>query len=265
MSNELLSRMRPCRSAGFALLLSLAYVASAQTPSVVRRDEKAVQAVTQALSAMGGSAVWSQVASTIVTGSCATPVVHGGVISNFRWTTKGREFRYETDTDRNGPIYLSSHGSPKIATHSGNTNLSYENGLRRLPFYLPGLILTKVLNEDTTRSLLMLGAYPIEGIDAIHIRTIEYQGLTKLQGTQQDWWFNTNNGMPMQVIYVLPTNDNTHYLQYTMHYGAWNKEGSIVVPFQLSIMLNGQFLIQSCTVQTVETNRNLSSAIFHAR
>jgi hypothetical protein len=265
MKNGFLSRKQPFKSARFALLFSLIYVASAQTPSVVRRDEKAVQAVTQALSAMGGSAVWSQVANTIVTGSCTTSVVHGGVISNFRWTTKGKEFRYETDTDRNGPIYLSSQGSPKIATHSGNTNLSYEYGLHRLPFYLPGLILTKVLNEDTVRSLLMLGATPIKGINAIHIRTIEYQGLTKLQGTQQDWWFNTNNGMPMQVMYVLPTKDNTHYLQYTMHYGAWNKEDSIVVPFQLSIMLDGQFVTQSCTVQTVETNRNLSSAIFHAR
>jgi hypothetical protein len=96
-------------------ILTFASTAPGQTPlPAAARDQAAVQAVTQALTAMGGAAGWSQISDAEVTGTCTASAQQGGGSANFRWTTEVPEFRYETDT-ANTPI-LRSPGRQRVRT-----------------------------------------------------------------------------------------------------------------------------------------------------
>jgi len=225
----------------------------------------AVQVVAKALNAMGGVPAWQLVNDAEVVGTCKAGELLGGGTTSIRWTVSGPEFRYETDTVNAGPILLSGHGSPVISSTMGNTHLFYEYGRRRLPFHLPGLPLMTVLNGSATYSLVLLGTDSITGINAVHVRITEHRGPAKLQGAQQDWWFDPSSGLPVQVTYLLPSEDNTHYIHLTANYNAWKQESSILVPLQLSTTFEGQFVQQSCTIQTVVTNQNPLPSVFDAR
>jgi hypothetical protein len=254
--------------AGYMVLLSLVGIATAQAPSTVRRDQSAVQAFAQAVNAMGGAASWAQIGDTQMTGVCSVPDSEIGgpqTNSSVRWATEGKEFRYETDTQNNGPVYLSGHGNPNIAYASGIQSLSFEYGLRRRPFHLPGLLVAKALSRDATNSLVVLGTDSIDGIKALHIRSVEYQGPTTLQASQQDWWIDIGSGLPVQVTYLLPTEDNSHYLHLTASYGGWTQLGNVLVPLQLSTTFEGQFVLQNCALQTLVTNQNPPSTFFDVR
>jgi hypothetical protein len=263
-------QVRPCFVflAVAAVYLSLLSGARAQTRPSVRQDQPAVDVLIRALNAMGGSAAWAQVVDAEVSGTCSTPVPdnNGSLPSlSVRWTTQGKEFRYETDTANNGAIYLSGHGNPKIASISQPTNLAFDYGLKRLPFHLPGFQIAAALSNSSAHSLVVLGTDSVGGVSALHIHATEYLGTSKLEGSDQDWWFDPGSGLPVQVTYLLPSEDNSHYVHLTANFGGWTQEGGILVPLQHTVTFEGLFVIRACTFQTVQTNQNPAPATFDAR
>jgi hypothetical protein len=216
---------------------------------------------------MGGSASWGSVTDTKVIGSCAYPASAPANAKTYSvlWITQGNEYRYVTDSaDLGAAVYLSGHGGPKVLLSSGEQRLPYEYGLRRLSFHLPGLVLAPTLNGSETFSLMLLGTESIAGIETVHVRSMEYRGSSNVQGSEQDWWFDTAHGFPVQVTYNLPSEDNSHYDHLTTVFSQWQSASNITVPFQQSTVLEGQIVIQDCQLQKIEINTNPASTIFDA-
>jgi hypothetical protein len=249
---------------GLALTCIISSFAQTQTAIVARRDQSAVEVVTQALSVMGGSAAWSQISSATVTGNCASSATQSAVSANFRWTTQGAEFRYETDTDNSGPIFLSAHGQPFIAAASGNVSLSPEYRSRMLPFHLPGIPLQTALS-DSTISIRLIGNEMLKGNPAIHVRIAQFRIFGIVRGAVQDWWFDPGSGLPIQVGYLIPSQADGVYGNLTWSFDGWSTQGTLLLPYQLLQSVSGAFAMQSCTVNAVQTNTNPAASIFDAR
>ena len=216
---------------------------------------------------MGGQEAWSHVADATFGGTCQTPNPQGGPSLgsvSIRWITQKNEFRYEEYTDTDKLVYISDHGKPLKSSTSTSTPLSREYGQRRLPYHLPGLLMQTLVN-DSVHTLTLEGEETLDGVQTIHLRTAEYSGPAKLQGTRQDWWLDAKSSLPIKVAYLLPAEDNMHYLTLERSFGSWTREGSILLPHQLTDTLNGLIALQACTIQSVQMNTNPAATLFEAR
>jgi len=213
---------------------------------------------------MGGVAAWSQMSAAIITGTCTASTEQGGATASFRWTTQGKEFRYETDTNNNGPVYLSAHGKPYVTGASNSVTLAPEYRLRMLPYHLPGIPLqTAFANSDF--GIVFIGKETVDGSPAVHIRIAQFHSVAKVQGSQQDWWFDLSSHLPMRVKYLLPSQAGGIYATLLWNFHGWSQQGSLLVPLELVQTFNGEFTLQTCTVAGVEINTNPDASLFDAR
>jgi len=248
----------------FLFLSVSSFPAGAQTQQAAVRDQAAVQLVNQALNAMGGVAAWSGVTDSVVTGNCTAPSAQGSASANFRWTVQGREYRYETDTDNAGPIYLSAHGRPAASGTAASLALVSEYQDRMLAYHLPALTLGHAL-ADTSFGIRLVGQETLNGSAAIHVRIGQFVGYAKIQGSDQDWWFSPTTSLPLRVAYRLPTQTNSVYAHLTWDFSNWSQQGTLLIPLGLSQSFADQTPMQSCTVANLQVNTNPPATLFDAR
>jgi hypothetical protein len=252
------------QSAILPTLLIFSGAVWAQVPTSASPDRNAVQVVNQAITAMGGQGAWSQVSDAAVTGTCTASAAQGGGNANFRWTTQGMEFRLETDTANAGPIFLSAHGKPFVDAASGDVTLAPQYRGRMLPFHLPGLPLTTALNNSNA-TISFIGSETLNGISANHVRIVEFYSIAKVQGTEQNWWFDPGSGLPLRVEYQIPTQTDSIYARFTWDFSNWSQEGAFLLPHQLGQIMNATIPTQNCTISSVQVNTNPASTLFDAR
>ena len=241
---------------------SKSFSQAASAPAV--RDASAIAIVNQALAAMGGANAWELLTSSQVTGECIAAPTQGGAAANFRWTTQGPEFRYETDTDNGGPVFLSGHGQPKLASSSGGVTLRPDYRDRKLPFHLPGVTFLTALSNSSI-GLKSLGQEQLNGTRANHIEIAEFHLQVPLEGSEQNWLLDPTTGLPLRVTYSLPTQTRGIYARLTWDLSGWSEEGQILMPHQIAESVNGEFSLQACSILKVHFNLDPLSSIFDAR
>jgi hypothetical protein len=234
-----------------------------QSPPAAGRDDSAVAAINSALTAMGGSPAWAQVSDAVVTGNCLTGSKNQ-TSANVRWTVQGPEFRYETDTDNAGPMYLSGHGAAVMAATAASLPLDPQYYSSQQPFNLPGLALLAALNNPTV-GMSYVGSDTINGVPSVHVSFVQYATGAPLSGSQQDWWFDSTTGLPLRVTYSLPSQTGGVYIPMSWDYAGWSTEGQLDVPHQQVQSVNVDRPIQGCSILSVSLNTNPASTTFDAR
>jgi hypothetical protein len=252
----------------FPLFLAVSSVVFSQVKAApyVKRDPQAIEHINHALAAMGGQAAWSAVLDTTVSGTCVLAARQGGGATlPFRWTTAQDEFRYETDTDNQGPVMLSGHGNPSIASSTNNRAVTHETATLLKPYHLPGEVLLSALT-DLHYSINTIGNDAVHGLTSIHLRIVHYLTNTSELGSTQDWWLDATTYLPTKVTYNVPGQQVEAYMPITYLYSAWGSEESgILIPHQLSQYEDSNVPMQTCAITKLKINTHPISTFFDER
>jgi len=261
MNNRFASRLRPFGSVGFTFLLSMACLVSAQAPSAARRDQTAVQTVTQALNAMGGLAAWSQVTDATVKGQFQSPA-SSDTHERVTWKSRGMSIRYEYSSPDGKSVAVVDQGKGHRQDSTGNvTEMDHRVSLTLFPAHLPGVALLSLLNSPD-RSLSVVPATGSES-NTIHVRSEKQMakpGFSRI--TRQDWYFDLTTGLPIRVEFYLPDLKNQRFDgTATVTYTRWQTASSIQIPQTMQILYDG-VLQSTVSLGAPSFNQGLSVSDF---
>lgn len=183
---------------------------SSSSGGAPRRDPQAIAAVEQALDALGNKTAYLHVHTIVIRGNIQT--VDGQAISSFLWeddlSGKIPEFRKEIRSGNSVALLVSGHGTPSQHRDGRQRQLPVQVALALPPFYVPGVVLTRQLNNPTYSFQLVDDA---DGL--IHVRTSWQLNLGTASVSVQDWYFSTNTKLPVRVQYVLPNSEKPSQLK----------------------------------------------------
>jgi hypothetical protein len=261
MNNRLASWLWLFKSAEFAFLLSLACVASAQSPSAVKRDQAAVQVLAQALNEMGGQSAFSSIQDVIVQGQMQSPT-SSNTPEQITWKNRGMSMRYEYSAQDGKSVAIFDHGKGHRRDSSGNiSEMDHRTSLTLFPTHLPGVALLSLL-DSPDRSLSVIPTTDSES-NMVHVRSEKQMakpGFSRI--TRQDWYFDQTTGLPIRVDYYLPDLKNQRFDgTATVLYTGWQTASSIQIPRTMQILYDG-VLQSTVTVGAPSFNQGLSASDF---
>ena len=228
-------------------------------------QNQAQQIIVAAVNAMGGESAWATVADSTTSGTCAPATQQGAQPAfNFRWIFAQHEFRFDAGAEGNSTVMLSGHGNPQAFDSDGNRSLSSESIALTRPFHLPGQVLAAALNDNRFR-ISLIGNEPLNGTSAVHAQIRHMLLHSDEPGSTQDWWFDPNSHLPLQVTFNFPGQEIQAYLPFTYSFLAWNSEGGLLVPGVIAESMYPNIPIQTCSISQLQINTQPSSGIFDAR
>jgi hypothetical protein len=224
------------------------------------RDAQAVAVVQTALTAMGGTAVISQVQNSVVQGTSVDQPIQQNISQSFTWTYAGQNFRDENDATYGSHVLVSNSGSPQDF-HDGAWNVVPAVLVRtNLPYHIPALVLSAELSNPGY-TFVLVGATTLNSNNAIHIQTCDNSDLTGQLYTLQDWYFDPVSGLPLAVQFGIPVSQNPQdSLHQTMSFANYQAINGMLVPFQLNITMNQLSFV--VTVSSAVFNANVAPSIF---
>lgn len=172
---------------------SAALLCQAQGPV---RDPAAVATVQSALARMGVSQ--NSITSSIVQGTYQS----GGAssTSTFIWEFQRSEFRFGADVQSG--VLVSGHGKPAISQNGSVTPLPTYVAVATIS-PLPFLALSNPL-ANGNYSIQLIGAANVNGRQAVQVRTSLDTDPVTSEVTMQDWYFDSNTGLPLWVSFQRP-------------------------------------------------------------
>jgi hypothetical protein len=252
----------------FLLLFGSISAVWGQTAASPNLAQNTVQVLNQAISAMGGSAAWSQLADATVIGSCAAQVTQDGAEQTaepFRWITEGNEFRYESGNAGQTHVLLSGHGAPSSATPNETHSLISESATLLKPFHLPGQVFATILNNPHYIVSIVQPRDVSDG-STIHIHVVHRLLSASESGSEQDWWLDASTYLPLRVTYRVPGQTIRSYMSETYSFSAWSAENlGLVIPHQITLSTSVGLPPQICTASEVQFNTQPAAALFDAR
>jgi hypothetical protein len=263
--------MLPFRSFCFCLCFLLSALVAptfGQQPTAsiappVRRDPQAVSAIQTALQSLGGSTAWTQVQDAVERGSCTDNSTQVATSSQFTWTVRGYDFRYESSGSGGAQnLLVSGHGKPTRSDGTTTKPLSLRTATLMLPYQLPGMVLAQAF-DDATYSLRYAGSGTWNQAPAIEIEVMHTLYGRDLQETEQTWYLTPQTMQPVAVTFLLSgEQDADHYAQLTYGYSQYQSTGGLSVPQTIATATVGTGLQQQCMIQAVQFNTGPASSSF---
>jgi hypothetical protein len=246
------------------LYLTCGTCASAQSAPAAAslQDPVALAAVKMAITSMGGTTSFGSIQDATVTAQTTTPSIPNPVPpGKITWMTIGMSIRCVTTSQSGNSAYTDQNGAGLVEDASGNVSpMDSRLALTLFPYHLPGMVLLNLLNASN-ESLSVVedaGASP----NIVHVRFLRQMtnsALTSL--TQQDWFFDTNTGLPSRVNYYLPNITNPSLDgTATVIFTSWQKTPSILMPQTLQTQSNGT-AVSTITLGAPQFNQGLSASI----
>lgn len=231
-----------------------------QSSTAPTKDPQAVAVIQSAISAMGGAAVIGSVQNSVVIGSSVNSAESQNGTQTFIWTYAGNQFRNENDAQTGSHILVSNSGTPQDY-QDGSWVPSPAAIIRaNLPYHIPALVLLNEIN-DAAYSIAYIGTTPMNGVDAIHIQTLDDSDAIGQVYTLQDWYFDPTSGIPLRVEFQIPVDQKPQdSVQAAINFSNFQAVSGILVPLQLNITEGPS----SCTstVTSVVFNANISPSEF---
>lgn len=243
---------------GSALAISQAPATSTLTPA---------QVFSQAISALGGSAAWSGIADTTMSGACTDEddASSATTSSPFLWITAQSEFRYQMGATTSSTVLLSGHGKPSFSSPSASQSLTNETAELLKPFHMPGLVLLSILN-DSSYHATVVGQEVVLGAAATHIHVQHQLAYALEQGADQDWWISTSTFLPVKVTYLVPGQSVKSYMTNSYYFSSWTAtSGGIAYPQLLLVSSGLGAPTMGCTVAQLQLNTQPASSLFDVR
>jgi hypothetical protein len=221
------------------LIFFVSQVAIAQSPtpspSQAARDAQAVAVAQNALAAMGGTSVVSQVQNSVVQGTSVDQSTAESGTLNFIWTYSGNEFRNENNGATGSHVLVSNSGNPTDFSDGKWVSPPPVVARTNLPYHIPALVLLNELN-NSGYTFVFLGPATINGNNAIHVQTCDNSDIIGHFFTAQDWYFDPATGLPLRVEYSYPiSQDYRESVHGSIDFAEFKPVTGILVPFQLTM------------------------------
>lgn len=220
------------------LLMSPPSLVLAQDPSGPLRTTEAAAVLARAIDALGGRPATLSVKDVVIKGT--VEVSENGVskTGQFVWEQAGEEFRRQLTSDGQDEVFLSGHGNPAFVRGEIIQQLSNHVILASPSLYLPSLVLLR-LYSGSDYSLTIKGERELNGRQAVCVQTRSESGLVATAVTPQEWLFDVVSGLPLQVRYKVPRDNNAlEQDSQTAEFGDYRVVGNLVVPFRIVVHLD---------------------------
>jgi hypothetical protein len=248
------------------LVLLLAADSYSQTQHYVPvRNANALTKLQQSLDAMGGRAAANGV-RTIVARGTVDPVPGSHVkAGTFLWKTQispsGVEFRREFDSGGATWITVSGHGHPTIGRGDKRRKLLQHATLAMLPFHVPAVVLA-MMEADPANTIRMKEDSVVNGVACSHIEITNESDPVKKTLARQDWYVDSNTGLPVRVEYRVPDSvDEDQYVTGAEEFGSYSIIEGIAVPSKMESFEQG-ILVSVTTITSLHLNPTVSDSDF---
>jgi hypothetical protein len=255
------------------LLISNSSQGIPQSPSsttsssqTAQRDPQAIAALQQAIAALGGQAAINSLQNSVAIGAI-TPASAANWIEpgNFKWEDdfSGGSYEFRDELVANGitKVYASGHGHPAFNNGLQNLARSSYTSMANPPFHLPGVLLLRELGNSLC-AIQFIETTTVVGSSVVHVRTTIVGDAVQTTLSQQDWYLDTVSGLPLRVVYRVPSNGNAlEYDVTTTDFSNYRAVSGIAVPFTMVTSLGGTNLC-TATISSISFNVPLSSSDF---
>lgn len=251
----------------FFLFLSVAAIAASaasarnnNTKKNAVQDPLAVATIQAALAALGGTDNIALIQNSVVQGTSVDTPDDGSGPATFIWSYSGSDFRNENDAATGSHILLSNAGNPCDIQGTTVTPFGAHVARANLPFHIPGLVL---LNEisNLNYTLTYIGPTTINGTAAIEVDTADNSDSVSQVVTPQQWYFDPNSNLSLQVQYRVPDPTNAQAYQLgTMAFSNYQATNNVLVPFQLTLTEGP--ITSVATVTSVAFNTSIGATEF---
>ncbi len=178
----------------------------------------------------------------------------------FNWTWSGGEFRLEVQDPATGHTMLSGHGSPVDVRNSVTSPVATSVLRSELPFYVPALAISIVLNSPKY-SISMAQPAQLNGNPATHIYVVDETDAIGLQVTPQDWYLDPTSNLPLRVEYHFQFDPTpSHCIEMSYDFGTYKSANGILTPYQLTLTVNG--ILFSAAITSLNLNAPIAPSTF---
>jgi len=228
---RLLSRQSLARHAGIVLVVVALSVANAQTSTDSSdRVDGAKATIANALNALGGKALWSNVCLVQASGTMKS--FRSPSTTEFSWSDSQRNGRWHHGRATSNGKFSSSWDDGALVDakfKDKDTNISAPTGAASFLPHLPGLALSTLLSDSNVSYRFLRP----DSTDQVHIGV--YRGPAVLES---EWWISKGDNLPIRVAFSSGNSISGSTAGWqTIQYGSFQTSGTIVFPASLTVQL----------------------------
>jgi hypothetical protein len=247
------------RSLLLLVFSSVSLFSQIQTPT---RDQQALTIVQTAINNMGATNSASTIHDCVLTGTSDSDS-NPDLRKNLTQTIAGEEFRFEMNSAKGSGFFVSGHGTPANSFNGKTTRINYHVARANLPFYLPGLLLSRELS-NSNYSVKYVGVSTVGGRRAAQIHLSDGSDRVAVLVTPQEWYFDLSSGLPLSVEFHIPTNENAADItKGTYDFSDFRLVNGMLTPFQISFSQE-HLPVRTISLNSVTFNAGVSPSIFDA-
>jgi outer membrane lipoprotein-sorting protein len=228
---------------------------------VPTRDPGAVAALQNSLAAMGGLRAIAAVQNSVTLGTRQAAEGNTLPSGDFTWETSGDQFRYDEPAKSGRAVFVSNGQSPQQEVDGKVSRVPRHIAEALFPFQLPAVTLLREL-QNPSYSITFKGNKMLNGAAVVHIRTVLMTDAVTIAVTPQDWYFDAQSFLPVQVAHLLPyANDALKSVRAEDHFSEYRSVSEVQIPFQIGQYQSRQL---RCTyeLKSVEFNTKVSASDF---
>jgi hypothetical protein len=238
---------------------SISLFSQNQTPV---RDDRALMIVQTAIVSMGAANSESVIQDCVLIGtndSDSEKEPH----KDFTWTIAGNEFRYDVTSAKGSGYFVSGHGKPANVSNGKVTAIREYVARASLPYYLPGLLLSREL-ASSNYSISYVGTASVNGRQAVQVHLSDGSDKIAALVTPQDWYFDLSTGIPLRVEFRIPPNENPKdFVIGTFDFSGFQTVSGMRIPFKISFFQE-KHPLKRLRFKSVAFNVGVSASIFDA-
>jgi hypothetical protein len=254
--------------AAFLILAAFPLALHAQQPTTTTRDPQAMSVLSNAVTALGGSAI-AAIQDTVVQATFTPPQGHGAGPGTVTFKTKGaNKIRSDASNGSATAIAIFNNGREFRTTPKGLTPAQSANADHKRIEHLPALMLAQELAR-TDFSAAYIGQETVEGHSVNHIRLFRISNRNPAADAQLTKNSELNvfvDAQTYQIVkisfpYVAET-DWRQSVPMEIYYDAYQTVNGIAVPFHVRTVFNGQ-PAGELQVTSVAINQGTPDSVFN--
>jgi len=257
----------------FVLFLILALitqfaVAQQTATTAPQRDPQAMAVLQKCLAAGGGAQALGAVQDFLASGTITYHWAGQDVVGTVTAQGKGlAEFRLDSVLPQGTRSFKIVGTAGSITTEDGKTSALPYSGLMTAPnLTFPGARVATALNNSAI-ALQFLGLVPFESAQAyqIHVAPPLDSSLTPPSGATQfgsfDLYVDPTTYQLLELSESIWVANSIQSLPHALRYSNYRPAGSVVAPYQISELVNGQET-WSISLSSISFNNTLSDSMF---
>jgi hypothetical protein len=254
--------------AAFLILAAFPLALHAQQPTTTTRDPQAMSVLSNAVTALGGSAI-AAIQDTVVQATFTPPQGHGAGPGTVTFKTKGaNKIRSDASNGSATAIAIFNNGREFRTTPKGLTPAQSANADHKRIEHLPALMLAQELARNDF-SASYVGKETVEGHSVNHIRLFRISNRNPAADAQLTKNSELNvfvDAQTYQIVkisfpYVAET-DWRQSVPMEIYYDAYQTVNGIAVPFHVRTVFNGQ-PAGELQVTSVAINQGTPDSVFN--